>query len=68
MNAWLQHEARVVCRSVAQFNTVRLSLHAFNTHADIDRAAMSVERAIREGIPDDIEPAYPPQVVAAREP
>ncbi len=68
VNAWLQHEARVVCRSVAQFNTVRLSLHAFNTHADIDRAAMSVERAIREGIPDDIEPAYPPQVVAAREP
>ena len=64
VNAWLQHESRVVCRSVAQFNSVRLSLHAFNTHADIDRAASSVERAIREGIPDDIEPAYPPQLVA----
>ena len=64
VNAWLQHESRVVCRSVAQFNSVRLSLHAFNTRADIDRAASSVERAIREGIPDDIEPAYPPQLVA----
>ena len=62
VNAWLQHEAKVVCRSVAQFNSVRLSLHAFNTHADIDRAASSVERAIREGIPDGIEPAYPPQL------
>ncbi|MCY4640540.1 MAG: aminotransferase class V-fold PLP-dependent enzyme [Chloroflexi bacterium] len=64
VNAWLQHEAKVVCRSVAQFNSVRLSLHAFNTRDDIDRAASSVERAIREGIPEDITPAYPPQVVA----
>ena len=64
VNAFLQHEAKVVCRSVAQFNSVRLSLHAFNTEADVDRAAETVERAILEGIPDDVEPAIPPQLLA----
>jgi len=64
VNAFLQHEAKVVCRSVAQFNSVRLSLHAFNTEVDIDRAAETVERAILEGIPDDVEPAIPPQLLA----
>ena len=68
VNAFLQAEARVVCRSVAEFNSVRLSLHAFNTEADIDRAAETVERAIREGIPDDVEPAYPPAIFAGRGP
>ncbi|MYB41806.1 MAG: aminotransferase class V-fold PLP-dependent enzyme [Chloroflexi bacterium] len=64
VNAFLQQEAKVVCRSVAQFNSVRLSLHAFNTEAEIDRAAETVERAILEGIPDDVEPAIPPQLLA----
>ena len=68
VNAFLQQEGRVVCRSVAQFNSVRLSLHAFNTEADIDRAAEVVERAILEGIPDDVEPAIPPQLMAGGAP
>ena len=53
---------------MAQFNSVRLSLHAFNTEAEIDRAAEVVERAILEGIPDDVEPAIPPQLLAGAGP
>ena len=68
VNAFLQHEAKVVCRSVKQFNSVRLSLHAFNNEADIDLTAETVERAILEGIPDDIEPAIPPQLMAGGAP
>ena len=67
-NAFLQQEAKGVCRSVAQFNSVRLSLHAFNTEADVDHAAEVVERAILEGIPDDVEPAIPPQLLAGGAP
>ncbi|MXZ47285.1 MAG: aminotransferase class V-fold PLP-dependent enzyme [Chloroflexi bacterium] len=68
VNAFLQAEAKVVCRSVAEFNSVRLSLHAFNTEAEVDLAAETVERAIREGIPDDVEPAFPPAIFAGRGP
>ena len=68
VNAFLQQEGRVVCRSVAQFNSVRLSLHAFNPEAEIDRAAETVERAVLEGIPDDVEPAIPPQLLAGAGP
>ncbi len=53
LSAFLQQEAKVVCRTVAQFNSVRLSLHCFNTEAEVDRAAEYVERALREGIPDE---------------
>ena len=68
VNAFLQQEAKVVCRSVAQFGSVRLSLHAFNTEAEVDLAAETVERAVREGIPDDVEPAFPPQIFAGAGP
>jgi selenocysteine lyase/cysteine desulfurase len=68
VNAFLQQEAKVVCRSVAQFNSVRLSLHAFNVEAEVELAAETVERAIREGIPDDVEPAFPPQIFTGRGP
>jgi len=57
VTAYLQQQAKVVCRTVAQFNSVRLSLHCFNTEGEIDRAAETVERAVREGIPDDVTPA-----------
>jgi L-cysteine/cystine lyase len=62
VNAFLQQEAKVVSRPVQQYDSVRLSLHAFNTEADIDLAAETVERAVREGIPDNVEPAMPPQI------
>ena len=68
VNAYLQQEAKVVCRSVAQFGSVRLSLHAFNTEAEVDLAAATVERALREGIPGDVEPAFPPQIFAGAGP
>jgi selenocysteine lyase/cysteine desulfurase len=47
----------VVCRAVAQYDSTRLSLHCFNTEAEVDRAAEGVERALREGIPADVGPA-----------
>ena len=59
VNSFLQQETNVVARTVAQYGTVRLSLHAFNTEGDIDAAAETVERAVIEGIPDDVEPAPP---------
>ena len=68
VNSFLQQEAKVVSRSVQQYGSVRLSLHAFNTEADIDLAAETVERAVREGIPDDVEPATPPQLSGGRGP
>ena len=59
--AYLQQGAKVVCRAVAQYDSVRLSLHCFNTEAEIDGAAETVERAVRDGIPDDVElPPGPP--------
>ncbi len=66
VNSFLQQEAKVVSRSVQQYGSVRLSLHAFNTEADIDLTAKTVERAVLEGIPDDVEPAMPPQVSGGR--
>ena len=68
VNSFLQQEAKVVSRSVRQYGSVRLSLHAFNTEADIDLAAETVERALREGIPDDVEPAMPPQLSGGQGP
>lgn len=52
--AYLQRDHRVVARAVRQYNAVRLSLHAYNTEADIERAATGIEQALSEGIPDDI--------------
>ena len=58
LSAYLQREAKVVCRSVHEYDAVRLSLHAFNTEAEVDLTAQTVERAIAEGIPDDIEGGF----------
>ncbi|MEX2032226.1 MAG: aminotransferase class V-fold PLP-dependent enzyme, partial [Dehalococcoidia bacterium] len=49
---WLWSEGEIVCRSVKQAGSVRLSLHVYNNEADIDRTAEYVERALVEGIPD----------------
>lgn len=65
VSAYLQQEFKVVCRAVAQFNSTRLSLHCFNTEAEIDRAAGGVERALREGIPDDVGAAVVAETTAA---
>jgi len=54
VSAYLQREAKVVCRAVREYDAVRLSLHVFNSEADIERVAEAVERAIAEGIPEDI--------------
>ena len=68
VNSFLQQEAKVVSRWVRQYGSVRLSLHALNTEADIDLVAETVERALREGIPDDVEPAMPPQLSGGQGP
>jgi L-cysteine/cystine lyase len=57
VSTYLQSAAKVVCRSVASENAVRLSLHVYNTAEDIEVAASAVETAIREGIPEEIEGA-----------
>lgn len=46
---YLQSEHDIVCRAVRQENVVRLSLHAFNNEADIERVAVGVEQALRDG-------------------
>ena len=64
--AYLEQEAAVVCRSVKQFNAVRLSLHVYNTEQEIDRAAEAIERVVTDGLPQDRE-ASPVQPSADRE-
>lgn len=54
---WMWSEGQIVCRSVKQAGSVRLSLHVYNNEGDIDRAAEYVERALKEGIPDAPLPA-----------
>ncbi len=51
LSAYLQGAGGVVCRTVRQLDSVRLSLHVYNTEAEIDRAAEYVERALAEGMP-----------------
>lgn len=67
VSAYLQLEGGVVCRYVGEHNTVRLSFHVYNDETDIERAAATVERAIREGIPERLDPVTPWEVQAATE-
>ena len=46
---YLQGEGNIVCRSVRQMGSVRLSLHVYNTEAEIDRTADLVARAATAG-------------------
>ena len=48
---WLQREHGLVCRAVRDQNVTRLSFHVFNTEDDVERAALGVEQAIRDGVP-----------------
>ncbi|MCK9485316.1 MAG: aminotransferase class V-fold PLP-dependent enzyme [Dehalococcoidia bacterium] len=54
---WLWTAGRVVCRSVKQADSVRLSLHVYNNEADIERTADLVRRALAEGLPEDVQAA-----------
>lgn len=65
VSAYLQREAAVVCRAVQQFNSIRLSLHVFNTEQEIDGVAQAVERAVAEGIPEDVATAVAAETRAA---
>lgn len=67
VSAFLQLEAGVVCRYVGEHNTVRLSLHVYNDESDIERAAEGVERALRDGIPAQLDPVTPWEARAATE-
>ena len=51
---YLQAEGGIVCRSVKQMDSVRLSLNAYNNAADLDRTAEYVERAATKGIPEAV--------------
>jgi L-cysteine/cystine lyase len=50
LGPWLQREHDVVCRAVRERNVTRLSLHVFNSDEDIERAAVGVEAALRDGV------------------
>ena len=47
--AYLQGEGQIVCRSVRQVGSVRLSLHVYNTEAEIDRVAALVTSVVAAG-------------------
>lgn len=59
VSAYLQQQARVVCRYVSEIGAVRLSLHCYNTEADIDLAAAAIEQASRDGLPSEVAAATP---------
>lgn len=59
ISAYLQLEGRMVCRAVRELGAVRLSLHVYNTEADVDAVAELVERALREGLPAELEAVTP---------
>ena len=60
--AYLQGEAKVVCRSVRQVGSVRLSLHVYNTEAEVDRMAELVASvAAAGGVPEQYRVATGPE-------
>lgn len=59
VSAYLQQQERVVSRYVHEFNAVRLSLHVFNSEADVDLVASVIEGVSRDGLPPEVEPATP---------
>jgi selenocysteine lyase/cysteine desulfurase len=59
VSAYLQQQARVVCRYVGEIGAVRLSLHCYNTEADIETAAQAIEQASRDGLPGEVAAATP---------
>ncbi|MSQ35714.1 MAG: aminotransferase class V-fold PLP-dependent enzyme [Dehalococcoidia bacterium] len=48
--AHLQFAAHAVCRSVRELDSVRLSLHVYNTPAEIETVAQAVEGALAHGV------------------
>ena len=46
---YLQGEGQIVCRSVRQTGSVRLSLHVYNTEAEVDRTADLVAGVVAAG-------------------
>jgi L-cysteine/cystine lyase len=65
---WL--EGRVVCRQVAETNSVRLSLHGYNNEDDIEVVAHCVEQALRDGMSEEAHALHAAQMAmfAARAP
>ncbi len=61
LNGYLQGEAQVVCRAVRQVGSVRLSLHVYNTEAEVDRVAEMVARVAKAGnVPEQYQVASGP--------
>ena len=60
--AYLQGEAKIVCRSVRQVGSVRLSLHVYNTEAEIERIAELVAVAAKAGnVPEQYRESHGPE-------
>ncbi|MGE3858335.1 MAG: aminotransferase class V-fold PLP-dependent enzyme, partial [Dehalococcoidia bacterium] len=58
---YLAGEANVVCRSVKQVGSVRLSMHVYNTEAEVERVAELVARVAKEGnVPEQYRVAAGP--------
>ena len=49
ITGYLQGEAQVVCRSVKQVGSVRLSLHVYNTEVEVERVAELVAKVAKDG-------------------
>jgi L-cysteine/cystine lyase len=64
--AHLQFATRTVCRSVREFDAVRLSLHVYNTEDEIETVASAVADALAHGVAPEAAEFVPAFARAAR--
>ncbi len=61
ITGYLQGEAHVVCRSVKQAGSVRLSMHVYNTEAEVETVAELIAKVAKDGnVPEQYRVAAGP--------
>jgi selenocysteine lyase/cysteine desulfurase len=52
LTAYLWERSKIVARTVPDAGCTRLSLHAFNTEAEVDAVVETLVEAARQGVPE----------------